>query len=116
MAYYDYNLIDTVVKNEDAIKQSITNILLTRRGSLPGKPRFGSDLYKILFNPMDHITKHAASTYIMDALSEFEPRIKIIDISIKDIPEYNRIILTLTYQYKLDGDVIESSVNIKLKD
>lgn len=97
--YKDFNNLSTVDTELNAIKNSIKNILLTPRGSLPGNPRFGSDLYKILFSQMDHLTEAMAKNFIKEALREFEDRISIIDISIKKVEEFNKIVIDILFSY-----------------
>jgi phage baseplate assembly protein W len=103
----------------DAIKNSIRNILLTPRGSLPGKPRFGSDLYKIIFSPLDPLTERIAKNYIQESLSEYEDRIIVNNIEIKKIEEYNRLVIDIAFSYvdsqyndENVGDTVSLSVNV----
>lgn len=112
--YTDINKLNKDVYDIDAINQSIRNILLTRRGSVPGKPRFGSDLYKLIFTQLDHITEDIAKKYILQALSEFENRIQISKIEIGEIPEYHRLTATIYYRYKVDRFNEEYSTSINL--
>ena len=73
--YKDISYFAKDVTEIDAIKNSIKNILMTPRGSLPGKPRFGSDLYKIIFSQLDSISETIAKSFVIEALNEFEDRI-----------------------------------------
>ncbi len=41
------------VTNEESIKQSIRNIVLTAPGEKLFNPKFGSSVYKMLFEPLD---------------------------------------------------------------
>ncbi len=100
--YNDYLTVETSSHDVDAINQSIKNILLTRKGSLPGKPRFGSDLYKVIFEQMDHILISLTEDYIEEALSYLEQRIIIVKVEVKSIPEYNRLIASITYEFRDD--------------
>lgn len=117
--YKDLTYFDEHVTDVSAIKNSITNILLTARGSLPGKPRFGSDLYKILFSQMDYLTESMAKNYIFEALTEYEDRIIINDVNITEVPEYNKYIINITFSYKnleyltdTASENIEISINV----
>lgn len=98
--YQDYEEINEVDTDLDAIKNSIRNIITTPRGSLPGKPNFGCDIYKIIFAPLDNLTVTMAENYIREALSEFEDRIIIEDIDIKRIEEYNRLRINIVFEYE----------------
>lgn len=107
MIYKDYSDVENVVFDIDAINNSITNILTTQRGTVPGKPRFGSDLNTALFNQLDHITEGVIKTSIVNALNEFEPRILVNSVKIKSIPEYNKVVVDINYDY-LDKGLIKS--------
>ena len=42
------------VKDKAAIVQSISNLLLTMKGERPFQPNLGSNVKKVLFEPMDY--------------------------------------------------------------
>ena len=46
--------IDSPSKNDDAIKNSVYNILFTRIGEVPGLPEFGSRIFDFLFDMADY--------------------------------------------------------------
>lgn len=98
--YKDLKTIVDHNTNIQAINNSIKNILLTRRGSVPGIPRFGSDLYTLIFSQLDSLTESVAKSMILSALSEFEDRIIVKNIDLKSIAEYNRLSITINYVYK----------------
>lgn len=112
--YKDYIKIDTDVTGSKAINQSIKNILLTPKDSVPGKPDFGSEIHKIIFNPIDHITKSILSNFIRESLNKYEPRIIIQDTEIKEIPEYNRIVISIVYNYSINGLTNTERTNISI--
>jgi phage baseplate assembly protein W len=107
--YKDTNEVGRDAKGIDAIKNSIRNILLTRRGSVPGKPRFGSDLHRILFQPLDHLTESIASNYIRESLSEYEPRISVKKLTYKNVEEFNKLVINLEFTYR-DNDFDTNNV------
>ena len=74
------------VKDVDAIKGSIKNILLTKRGERPFNPEFGCDLTKYLFEPVDIITTNMIKEEIIYSLTEHEPRVKVNNITVTDDP------------------------------
>ena len=45
-----------VVKDKAAIVQAVRNLLLTQKGERPFQPELGSDIYRLLFEPMDYGT------------------------------------------------------------
>lgn len=112
--YKDLTRVQTAVTSSAAINNSIRNILLTRKGSVPGRPKFGSDLYKLLFNNIDETTKILAKNLITEALLDFEDRITIDNIEITAVEEYNRIICQIFYRYRDEYAIINETVNISL--
>jgi len=115
--YFDYNGLTKIDTNEKAIDNSIRNILLTRVGSLPGKPDFGSRVMEQVFELMDgELTKDLLKNTVLQALLKWEPRISILGIEVILIPEYNRVIVDINYEYELLGKNIGHKASITLKD
>ena len=65
--YEDFVKPNSTVFDENAIKNSITNILLTHRGKMPGRPTFGSRIMQIPFSQNDEITKVLLKRIIEEA-------------------------------------------------
>jgi phage baseplate assembly protein W len=84
------------VKDLDAIKNSIRNILLTRRGERPFNPAFGSNLKQYLFEPADPITKASMEQEIRYSIGEQEPRVEIKNVDIQDDSDRNAYYITIT--------------------
>ena len=75
---------DVVVsRDESAIKQAIVNLLLTNKGERLMNPRYGSDIRRFLFEPLDYGTAFQIKGNIRDTLERFEPRINVLDIKCK---------------------------------
>lgn len=70
------------VKGVEKINQSIDMILSTKKGSRVLYPDFGSDLYKILFDPNDREAADLINVYVVRALEKWEPRIEIQNVDV----------------------------------
>lgn len=68
------------VKDESAIKQSIVNLLLTNKGERFFEPEIGASISELLFEPLDYGVAALIQTKIRDTLTQYEPRINILDI------------------------------------
>lgn len=117
--YKDLVTVSSHVTSVEAIKNSIRNILRTRRGSLPGKPRFGSDLWRVIFSPMDPLTEVMATRYVEEALQEYEDRIEVQSVVLRKEEAYNKIIVNISFKYKdydfdTDGDLASVSFSINV--
>lgn len=110
--YTDYRKANTTVTDAAAINNAIKNILLTSKGSLPGKPEFGSRIAEVLFSQIDSITKGILKRHIMEALARWEKRIIVVDVAVEEVPEYNKIIATINYIYRDKGLDVNEQVSI----
>lgn len=70
-----------IVSGTELIDASIVQILGTDKGKLPWNPYFGSDLFRLLFEPIDEIVISLGTTYIVEALKQWERRIRITDVT-----------------------------------
>ena len=89
------------VKNEDAIKKSVKNIIFTILGEKPYVPFFGTSINNSLFelaNPLDHIR---ISDEIKSTLLNYEPRISNIKVNVANYPDSHE--LNATIQYDITG-------------
>lgn len=114
--YTDYVRMNSTETDAKAINHAIKNILFTRMGSMPGKPTFGSNLYKVLFAPLDHITQNLMKRYIKEALATWEERIIVLNVDIEAVSEYNKLIATITYEYRDAGLDINEQISLSLLD
>lgn len=110
MYYLDFKSPDTMVEDLDAIRNAIKNILLTKKGSLPGKPEFGSNLYYYLFEPLDHIIIQNIKTDLETCLRKYEPRIQVINIEIEDDEAFHRIDISITFKYIIYDGITETTL------
>lgn len=93
--YLDLDLTFTQTATKDvakrvdvnAVKQSLKNLLFIRRGEKPFRPEIGSDLHKVLFEPMDFLTVDLMRDVIKDVIKKFEPRVTLQDVEIN--PQYD---------------------------
>ena len=114
--YYDYISPTETNTNEKAINNSIKNILLTRIGSVPGKPDFGSNVLNTIFELLDGVTSDFVKRDIMNAILKWEPRISLKDITVDIMPEFNKLVVNITYEYNMLGKNIDAQVSVLIKD
>ena len=68
------------VKDKSAIVQSISNLLLTNKGERPFQPELGSDIHRMLFEPLDYASGAVIRSEILEVLERYEPRIVVNQI------------------------------------
>lgn len=66
----------------NAILNSWNNILLTPRGAYPYDPEYGSDLYKLVFEPLDDVTAARIEQEVVVALQKFDNRAELESVEI----------------------------------
>lgn len=77
------------VSNEESIKQSLKNIILTNRTERYYNSYIGTRLRNLLFDPMDIVTINAIREEIKETIGNNEPRVKIENIDIKENQDLN---------------------------
>ena len=70
------------LKNENAIARSVRNIVMTVPGEKFFDPDFGSRVSKLLFENVDDITASQIQEEIEYSIVNYEPRVKILDITV----------------------------------
>jgi phage baseplate assembly protein W len=86
------------VVGEKAIINSIKNLLLTNHYERPFQPHLGSNIRKLLFEPLDALVARSLEIEIRTVLQNFEPRVKIISIRVSPQVQQNAFQVTLEFQ------------------
>ncbi len=86
-----------MVENEPDIRESLEILLTTRIGERILEPRYGSDLNRFLFEPLDTTLKTYIQEIIRDAILYFEPRIIAERISLTTKPNEGMVIIDVEY-------------------
>ena len=105
---------DVAKKTDDnAITQSIRNLLGTAYYERPFRPRVGTNLRKILFEPADFITMSDLKSGIEEVIINYEPRIQLIDVHVADLSEKNAYAVKIVYKFQNIDEA--KSINVTLK-
>ena len=89
------------IRDEDAIKRSVKNIIFTILGEKPFEPNFGSVINDSLFELDTTLNQIRISDEITQSLNSYEPRIDNIDVIVEIYPDSNE--LNCTVQYDIVG-------------
>ena len=96
---------DVVVSRDaSAIKQAIVNVLLTNKGERLMNPRYGSDIRRFLFEPLDYGTANQIKGNIRDTIERFEPRISVVRLKASPNYDDNGFDITMTYSIRGTND------------
>ncbi len=102
-----------VVKNENAIKQSVRNLILTMFGERPFQKEIGSRVKALLFEPWDPLAVDAIKSEIFNCLSRLEPRIQVTGVGLRDDSEINSVQVSI--DYKIVGEPVSQNVDFLLE-
>ena len=89
------------IRDEDAIKRSVRNIIFTILGEKPFEPNFGSVINESLFDLNTNLSEIRVSDEIRSSLLIYEPRISNIDVTVTVAPDTNE--MNCTVQYDITG-------------
>ena len=90
-----------VIRDEDAIKRSVRNIIFTILGEKPFEPNFGSVINESLFDLNTSLNEIRVADEISASLRNYEPRISDIDVTVTVAPDTNE--MNCTVQYEIVG-------------
>lgn len=113
--YTDLDLNFTRAWNNDikknvgikAVKDSILLIITTRKGSRPFDPNFGCDLNKTLFENMNPLTVDTLSKNISEAIRNYEPRVRQLNVEVTPQYDENAIIVSIYFSVIDNPDDLE---------
>ena len=89
------------IRDEDAIKRSVRNIIFTILGEKPFEPSFGSVINDALFDLDTNLNEIRIQDEITSSLNRFEPRIDNVIVTVSVVPDTNE--MNCTVQYDIVG-------------
>ena len=90
-----------VIRDADAIKRSVKNIIFTILGEKPFEPNFGSVINESLFDLNTSLNEIRVADEISASLRNYEPRISDIDVTVTVSADTNE--MNCTVQYEIVG-------------
>ena len=86
------------MKNESAIARSVRNIVFTLPGEKFFDEDFGSDISQALFENVDDISANIIQDQIRDSITNYEPRVRLIDVITKPNFDNNQFDVSIVYE------------------
>ena len=81
----------TLVSDEEDIKQSLAILLSTRFGERLLEPRYGCNLDRFQFEPLDTTLRTYIKDLVQDAILYFEPRVALEAVNLTTVPDEGRL-------------------------
>ena len=70
----------TLFKNEDAVKESLKNLILTNKGERLMQPNLGGNIKAMLFENITPATLKLIEEQVRETINLYEPRVDLIDV------------------------------------
>ena len=102
-----------VVKNDNAVKQAVKNLIMTTPGEKPFQPLVGSNVSQLLFEPMDDFTGDAVKQEVINTINRFEPRVRLRTCHV--LPDYDRNTFNVTITYQIVGIPVVETIEFVLQ-
>jgi phage baseplate assembly protein W len=81
---------DIVLSVDDqAVIRSVRNLILTNHYERPFHPEIGSNVRRMLFEPISPLTANYIQREIEDTIRNFEPRVKLQQVVVQIEPDAN---------------------------
>ena len=87
-----------MAENEDDVRQSLHILLSTAVGERILEPKYGCNLRRFLFEPLDTTLRTYIKDVVRDAILYFEPRVVLERVSVEALSGEGQLIIGVEYQ------------------
>lgn len=103
-----------VYKKTDAasVKQAVKNLLMTSKYEKPFQPNFGANLNSALFGLDTEFDPEFVQDLIMDAIENYEPRARVLSITVDTDGDNNSVDATILFQVVNTNETVSVEVNL----
>ena len=101
------------VTEAQSIMQGLKILLLTNQGERLYNMDLGSKIKSSLFDPLDDITASTINTSIRQAISNYEPRVSIVQLSVTPSEEMNAFKVNLYFNIINIPEVQQLNITLK---
>jgi phage baseplate assembly protein W len=100
-----------ILKDIDAVRQSVLRLVLTNYYEIPFEPFKGANISALLFEQADEFTAYKIRQNILRVLREYEPRINEISVKVEDDSDKNAYSVSISFTiiaYEQNADIVFS--------
>ena len=97
----EVNMTQGTLTFKEQVKSNLLNLLLTEQGERVNEPNFGVGLKRLLFE--QNINKENLEEKINFQIGFYIPEITLMSVSVGSINDENKVYLTISYRFNLDG-------------
>jgi|TARA_R110000782_G_scaffold106326_8_gene194540 phage baseplate assembly protein W len=92
--------------NEEAVKQSIRNLLLTDKGERPFQPSLGCNIRQMLFDNITPDVIIVMREMVKETLEAYEPRANIIGVDVTSEIDNNAVTIAVVFKVINSSDPV----------
>lgn len=120
--YSDLNLLMPIhatrndivpLKDIEAVKQSVKNLVLTNFFERPFHPEIGGNVTSKLFEPADKFTAIEIRDEIKEVLKNYEPRVNGVNVEVFDNLDANAFVVNIGFNVIFLQEETEVSFNLQ---
>jgi len=86
-----------LLKDEDAVKESIKNLILTDRGERLMQPYLGGNIRAMLFENMTPGTLKLIEDRVTSTIEQYEPRAQLLNVSVNGSLDSHNVSVGITF-------------------
>jgi len=83
--------------DEESVKESLKNLILTNKGERLFQPNLGSDVVKSLFDNMTPASIKVLETSIKNTINNYEPRASVLNVEVLPYYDENMVKINITF-------------------
>ena len=100
-------------RDEEAIKRSLRNLILLRRGEKPFHPEISSGVQDMLFDLVEPVMVIELKKKIADMIQRYEPRVNNAMVDVVDVIDKNEIRITIHFSIRNIQKVFSTTVALQ---
>ena len=85
------------VKDVESVQNAVRNIVATRRGELPHRPNFGTDIDRYIFEVNDVTTRRLMEQVVRASVQTQEPRVRILSVT----TDFDDVSVDITIEFEI---------------
>lgn len=94
------------VKDIEAVKRSMINLLMTSHYERPFHPEIGGNLREALFEPFGPFAEDQIKIAVVEVIQNFEKRVTLSDVEVIGYPDQNGFQVTITFYIENIADAV----------
>lgn len=94
-------------KDEEAIKESLKNVILMDKGEKLFQPSFGGNIRAMLFELNSPATLKLIQEQIKSTINNYEPRVELIDVEVYSLIDDNKVAIKIIYALRNREEPLE---------